>query len=85
MSGQSFDTDAGEIAREAVKKTFAILGVDIDNPKDVEEFRKDLRFAGSLRRTTGQGIVAGVLGIVTLITAALWVGLKVAFQGGTTP
>jgi hypothetical protein len=36
--------ECAEIADRAVRKTFAILGVNIDNPESVEEFRQDLRF-----------------------------------------
>ena len=35
------------IADKSVKKVFAILGVDIDDPQQVEEFREDLRFGKS--------------------------------------
>lgn len=31
-----------QAADHAVKKVFAILGVDIDKPESVEEFREDL-------------------------------------------
>ena len=32
-----------DAADRAVKKVFAILGVDVDKPESVEEFREDLR------------------------------------------
>ena len=35
---------AAEAADTAVKKVFAILGVDVDVPKEVEQFRENLRF-----------------------------------------
>ena len=31
-------------ADRAVKRVFSILGVDIDRPESIEEFRADLRF-----------------------------------------
>lgn len=34
---------AREVADEAVRRVFAILGVDIDDPEKVEEFRMDVR------------------------------------------
>ena len=40
---------ADQAAKDAVKQVFAILGVDINNPKDVEEFRMSLRFSDELR------------------------------------
>jgi hypothetical protein len=36
-----------------VKKVFAILGVDIDRPESVEEFREDLRFGKRMRKGNG--------------------------------
>jgi len=38
-----------EAADEAVKKVFAILGVDVDVPKEVEQFRENLRFSANMR------------------------------------
>lgn len=39
-----------QAAEDAVRKVFAILGVDVDVPKEVEEFRENLRFGASMRR-----------------------------------
>jgi O-acetyl-ADP-ribose deacetylase (regulator of RNase III) len=47
---------AQESADRAVKKVFAILGVDIDDPEKVEEFRMDLRFGRSMRRAADRGV-----------------------------
>lgn len=56
---------AREVADEAVRKVFAILGVDIDDPEKVEEFRMDLRFGRSMRRATDKGIIA-VVGLIAI-------------------
>lgn len=60
-----------ESAELAVKKVFAILGVDIDKPEAVEEFRVNLRFGASLRRSADRGwlvlvggVAAGLLGLL---------------------
>lgn len=45
-------------ADHAVKKTFAILGVDIDDPESIEEFRQDLRFGKRMRKMSDQGQLA---------------------------
>lgn len=50
--------ECSEIADRAVKKTFAILGVDIDKPESVEEFRQDLRFGKRLRKIADHGTLA---------------------------
>lgn len=63
----------------AIKKTFAILGVDIDKPESVEEFREDLRFGRKLRKMSDHGSFVIVAGLVGGILFALWHGIKAAF------
>jgi len=70
-----------KVADRTVKKVFAILGVDIDRPESVEEFREDLRFGRKLRKAADHGflilvgvaVVAGMTaigaGIVSKISA----------------
>lgn len=65
-----------QAARRAVKDTFAILGVDINDPKQVEEFRKSLRFSDELRALADKGKLVVVTALIGTIMAALWVGLK---------
>ena len=69
-------------AELAVKKVFAILGVNIDEPKEVEEFRENLRFGATLRRRADQGQVALVIVIVGALAAALWAGIVNKITGG---
>lgn len=54
-----------EAADEAVKKVFAILGVDVDVPKDVEQFRENLRFGASMRRAADKGMLA-IIGAIAV-------------------
>jgi hypothetical protein len=64
-----------EAANRAVKKVFAILGVDIDKPESVEEFREDLRFGKKLRRVSDHSLLA-LFGIVVAgLAAAVWSGI----------
>ena len=58
-----------ESADRAVKKVFAILGVDINKPESVEEFREDLRFGRKLRKLADHG--AFVL-VALLFTGLAW-------------
>lgn len=67
---------AEKASEKAVKKTFAILGVDIDNPREVEEFRISLRFGDQLRRAYDKGRLAFVAAFAVALCAALWVGIK---------
>ena len=64
-----------EAADEAVKKVFAILGVDVDVPKEVEQFREDLRFGASMRRAADKGMLAIIGAIAVAGLAALWAGI----------
>jgi hypothetical protein len=64
-----------EAADEAVKKVFAILGVDVDVPKEVEQFRENLRFGANMRRAADKGMLAIIGVLVTAMLAALWAGV----------
>lgn len=75
-----------QAADDAVRKVFAILGVDIGVPKDVEQFRENLRFGASMRRAADKGVAVMMAAIVgTIVVAsltALWVGIVTKFKGG---
>ncbi len=73
---------ADDAAEKAVKKTFAILGVDIDQPKEVREFQESLRFGDRLRKAADKGLLAFVAGFAALFVAALWAGFKIKVAGG---
>ena len=64
-----------EAADTAVKKVFAILGVDVDVPKEVEQFRENLRFGASMRRAADKGMLAIIGAIAVGALAALWAGI----------
>lgn len=64
-----------DAADRAVKKVFAILGVDVDKPESVEEFREDLRFGKRMRRAADHGLLALVGLVVIGIGAAVWAGI----------
>lgn len=64
-----------EAADEAVKKVFAILGVDVDVPKEVEQFRENLRFGASMRRAADKGMLAIIGAIAVGALTALWAGI----------
>jgi hypothetical protein len=81
---QAADADcphADEAAEAAVRKVFAILGVDIDVPKEVEEFRENLRFGASMRRAADKGMLTMLGVLVTAMLAALWAGIVSKIAG----
>jgi len=65
-----------EAANNAVYKVFAILGVDVNDPSEVEDFRRDLRVAGTIRRAVDKGLSAAFVAIVLGLLAALCLGLR---------
>jgi hypothetical protein len=68
--------DHAEAAADAaVRKTFAILGVDVDKPESVEEFRADLRFGKKMRKLADHGALAFVAVVIGALAAALWAGI----------
>ena len=72
---------ASASAELAVKKVFAILGVDIDVPKEVEEFRENLRFGATMKKAVDKGIFAVAAAIATAVAAAVWVGITKSLTG----
>jgi TusA-related sulfurtransferase len=68
-------------ADHAVKKVFAILGVDVDKPESVEVFREDLRFGKKLRRASDHGQLVMVAAFVGGMAYAIWGGIQAAFRG----
>jgi len=64
-----------DAAEHAVKKVFAILGVDIDRPESVEEFREDLRFGKRMRKVANHGTLAFFGVVAAAFAAAVWAGI----------
>jgi hypothetical protein len=71
-----------EAADRAVKKVFAILGVDVDKPESVEEFREDLRFGKRMRKAADHGFLALVGLFVVGLGAIIWAGIMAKLGGG---
>jgi hypothetical protein len=76
-----YDGPCQEAADRAVKKVFAILGVDIDKPESVEEFRQDLRFGKKLRKAADHSLLVFFGAIVAAALAALWAGIVDKIKG----
>ena len=73
--------DASAAADHAVKKAFALLGVDIDKPESVEEFREDLRFGKRMRKAADHGILVLIGVLIVGLTAAMWSGIVSNIKG----
>lgn len=71
-------------ADQAVKQVFAILGVDVDKPESVEEFREDLRFGKRMRKAADHGWLVLIGLIVVGLSAAMWAGIVAEFRKAAT-
>lgn len=69
--------------KASVRQVFAIMGVDIDVPKDVEEFRENLRFSASMRHAVNKGVLAVVALMAVGIAGAMWAGIVATISKGT--
>lgn len=72
-----------ELADRSVKKVFAILGVDVDKPESVEEFREDLRFGRKMRKVADHSFLALVGVLMVGLAAAAWSGIISRVNGGS--
>lgn len=72
---------AEESAKKAVKMVFAILGVNVDEPKEVEEFRENLRFGASMRRAADKGWMAFIGVVAVGVGSVIWVGITSMIGG----
>ncbi len=62
-------------AEQAVRKVFAVLGVDFDDPESLENFRRDLRVAGTIRKAVDRGVMVAAAAIAAGICAAVWASI----------
>lgn len=59
-------------ATRAVELVFANIGVDVNDPKDLQRFRDDLRFGAMIRTASQKGMIAALTAIVTAVVGAVW-------------
>lgn len=64
-----------DVADRAVKKVFAILGVDIDKPESIEEFREDLRFGRKMRKAADHSFMTIIGTVAVGLCIAIWTGI----------
>ncbi|MBQ7625902.1 MAG: hypothetical protein IJS87_02415 [Rhodocyclaceae bacterium] len=65
----------------STRKVFAILGVDLNEPDDVEAFRKDLRFAQRMRELCEKGLTAVIVAALSAIGYAIVEIFKIGMHG----
>ena len=67
-------------ARHAVQEVFAIMGVDIYNPKEVANFQDSLRFGGAMLKLANKSMAAMVTTIAVLLVGSMVVGIAYKFK-----
>lgn len=77
---------AKQAAKDAVRETFIVFGVNIDNADSVEAFREDLRFNKRVRKLSDKVsmliITAVVVTTVGATLGAVWLGVATKIKGG---
>lgn len=70
-------------AKQAVKQVFAILGVNIEEPSEVEQFREGLRFGEAMHKFANKGIMTMVVVFSAAAAAAFIAGIVFKLKGQT--
>ncbi len=69
------------VVRKALRDTFMLIDVDINDSDAVKEFRDDLRFGRQVRKLVGHGVLAVVSTAVVAVTLSAWTGIVSAIRG----
>ena len=76
MATPSTKTVAEEAAEKAVRETFLLLGVNVDDHASVESFREDMSFSRGMRKRAEQGVDVFFklifASIATAVISAVW-------------
>ena len=73
------DCDSGMLAAErAVERVFAILGIDIHNPKQVSDFQDTMRFATRLNKVMERSTFAFFAALAACLAG--WIAYKFGFK-----
>ena len=76
---------AREAAKSAVKETFLVLGVDINDPKDVIALQRRLAFLQSFEATTSAAARHSILAMSALVVLGIAALVWQRISGGPTP
>ncbi|MBK8896749.1 MAG: hypothetical protein IPN66_05890 [Candidatus Competibacteraceae bacterium] len=71
MSGRAKEALINRAATRAVALVFANIGVDVNDPKDLQRVN-DLRFGAMIRTASQKGMIAAAAAIVTGVVGAVW-------------
>lgn len=67
---------AEKVVDIAVHRAFSHLGVNVDNPGDLQDFRDDLRFGGVFRSAVKKSFFAFLAALCGAIGVSIWLMFK---------
>lgn len=73
------ENTAAKAARMAVESVFSAIGVDVNDPKDLQRFRDDLRFGSVARESAQKGFLALITALLSAVGLAVWYGVSTYF------
>lgn len=73
-------TKPDEAAHKAVKQVFGIMGINVDEPREIERFREGLRFGESLHKMANKSVMTAVVMITSALVIATFIGLAVKLE-----
>lgn len=85
LSEEEIRAIAREAAEAAVKETFLVLGVDINDPKDVIALQKRLAFLQSFEATASAAARHSVLALSALVVLGVAALIWQRISGGPPP
>lgn len=55
--------------------TLRLIGVDVDKPESLEEFRANVRFSAVVHQAAKAGVLAVITTVAGLVISGLWFGV----------
>lgn len=66
---------ADAIAKQVARTIFGLIGVDVDKPESLEEFRANVRFSAVVHQAAKAGVLAVITTVAGLVIGGLWFGV----------
>lgn len=66
---------ADAIAKQVARTIFGLIGVDVDKPESLEEFRANVRFSAVVHQAAKAGVLAVITTVAGLVISGLWFGV----------
>lgn len=72
---------ADAIAKQVARTIFSLIGIDVDKPESLEEFRANVRFSAVVHKAAQAGVLAVITTVAGLVISGLWFGAMRIFSG----